>query len=141
MVGIIIVGHGKFSSGLKNSIELIAGKQEKLEIVDFVEGDSVDDLHRKIKRAVDVLNSEEGIIFFTDILGGSPFKTSVMISKDIKNSEVIAGTNLPAIISILFDRDVPVDEIKNKALEAGRGGIKSYSNQIKTKKNTGGEGI
>jgi len=142
MIGIIITGHGKIASGLKSSIELIAGKQEKLEAVDFIEGDSIEDLHRKIKGAVDVLNSEEGIIFFTDIIGGSPFKTSVMISREIKNSEVIAGTNLPAVINILFDRSLlSVDEIKNKALEAGGNGIKSFSDQIRTKRNTGTQGI
>lgn len=142
MVGIIIAGHGKFASGLRSSIELIAGKQEKLETVDFVEGDSVEDLEKKLKKAIDVLNSEEGIIFFTDILGGSPFKISVLLSNGIKNSEVIAGSNLPALINILFDRNVlSVDEIKNEALEAGKNGIKSFSAPIKSKRKIGANGI
>jgi len=65
-----------------------------------------------------------------------------MISREIKNSEVIAGTNLPAVINILFDRSLlSVDEIKNKALEAGGNGIKSFSDQIRTKRNTGTQGI
>ncbi|QIB27601.1 PTS galactosamine/N-acetylgalactosamine transporter subunit IIA [Caloranaerobacter azorensis] len=142
MVGIIITGHGEFASGLKSSIELIVGKQENLEAVDFMINDSIEDLQRKLKKAIGAVDSGKGIVFFTDILGGSPFNISVLLSKKIKCSDVIAGSNLPAIINILFDRNrLSVEEIKNKALEAGESGIKAFSDQIRSRMKTEINGI
>ena len=35
LIGIIVTGHGNFASGLASSIEVIAGKQDKFEAIDF----------------------------------------------------------------------------------------------------------
>ena len=36
LIGIIVTGHGNFASGLASSIEVIAGKQDKFEAIDFL---------------------------------------------------------------------------------------------------------
>lgn len=98
MIGIIVTGHGNFASGLTSSLELIAGAQEKYEIVDFPQGDGVEELTQKLNAAMDSLQDTDGILVLSDLAGGSPFKTAVMCSLERKNVEVIAGTNLPLLI-------------------------------------------
>ncbi|MTI66843.1 MAG: PTS sugar transporter subunit IIA [Firmicutes bacterium] len=134
MVGIILVGHGKFATGLKSSIDLIVGEQKNFKTVDFLKTDSVDDLKNNIKNALDSLDTSDGVLFFTDVVGGSPFKTSVLLSNELKNSEVISGTNLPAIVEILFEREIAsVKDLKDKAIENGKNGLQFFKPKKKKK--------
>lgn len=103
MIGIIVTGHGKFASGLASSIEVIAGKQDKFEAVDFPIGSTSADLAAQLQEAVDRLNCSD-IIFCTDIAGGTPFNQSVILSTHLANSKVISGTNIPVLLEALFSR-------------------------------------
>ena len=78
MVNIIVTGHGNFASGVLSSMNLIAGEQEGVVGVDFLETDSTSDLEEKIKSAIEGLSDE--ILILSDLAGGSPFKTGVVLS-------------------------------------------------------------
>ena len=103
MNGIIVIGHGRFASGLASSIEVIAGKQDKFEAIDFPVGSTNTDLAEELKQAVERLDCSD-IIFCTDIAGGTPFNQSVILSTHLANSKVISGTNIPVLLEALFSR-------------------------------------
>lgn len=103
MIGIIVTGHGNFASGLASSIEVIAGKQDKFEAIDFPIGSTNTDLAAQLQQTVDNLNCSD-IIFCTDIAGGTPFNQSVILSTHLSNSKVISGTNIPVLLEALFSR-------------------------------------
>ena len=111
MIGIIITGHGNFGTGLTSSVKLIAGMPECYETVDFIQEHSVDDLEANLNNAIDKLKEcTDGIIIFTDLVGGSPFKTSVEIS--LKREEkivVLCGTNLGMLIETSMGRNFITD--------------------------------
>lgn len=135
MIGIIVSGHGNFASGLSSAIELIAGKQDNFVVVDFNKSYSSNDLKIKIKDAIDDMEVD-GYVFFTDISGGTPFKTCVELSIEIGNSEVIAGTNLPMLMEILFDRfSCSAKDIMKRSIELGKDNIKHFEMSYK-KENT-----
>lgn len=69
MVGILIATHGGFAEGLLSAVELIAGKQEKVETVGLYHGDGVDEFEGKITAAMDKLDDGDGVLVFVDILG------------------------------------------------------------------------
>lgn len=134
MIGIIIVGHGEFAKGMNSVIELIAGKQEAVATVDFLESDSTDVLKANIKKEIDEMNSE-GYLIFADLGGGSPFKVAVEISMGNENMEVIGGTNIPMIMEILFDReDADLQELKRRAMETGKKQIVTFEVKKKEEK-------
>lgn len=139
MLGMIITGHGQFASGLLSSIELIAGNQEELEIVDFKEGDSSENLNENIKEAISRL-SNENIVIFTDIPGGTPFNQSVLISQEYSQVRVITGANLPAIIDGLFNREMDIEDFVKKILETGKDSLVS-NNFRKEKQKSNIDGI
>ena len=103
LIGIIVTGHGNFASGLASSIEVIAGKQDKFEAIDFPIGSTNTELAKQLQEAVDRLNCSD-IIFCTDIAGGTPFNQSVILSTHLPNSKVISGTNVPVLLEALFSR-------------------------------------
>ena len=62
MIGIVLSGHGKFASGLNSSIQLIAGKQEGFEVVDFLEGMSSEALQQALQKAVESVDQGQGLV-------------------------------------------------------------------------------
>lgn len=103
MIGIIVTGHGHFATGLLSSIEVIAGKQEYIEAIDFHANSSNTELANSLEAAIGRLNCSD-ILFCTDIAGGTPFNQSVILSTRMPNSKVISGTNVPVLLEALFSR-------------------------------------
>ena len=93
MIGLIVTGHANFGTGITSSVNLIAGEQEAYRAVDFLPTYSTEDLTQEISKAIDDLKDCEGIIIFTDLMGGTPFmfrlnsdairKTSVLLQEQI----------------------------------------------------------
>ena len=127
MIGLIVTGHGNFGSGITSSIELIAGPQEDYIAVDFdVEG--TEKLENDLKSAIDRLSHCEGIIIFSDLAGGSPFKTAVLLTMDNPKIKVISGTNLPMLCEIALSRmaNNDIENLVSQALEVGKDGVKLF---------------
>lgn len=127
MTGIIVTGHGNISSGLDSAVRLVFGIPEKFSIVDFTEDVTPDMLEEKIKEKIDELNSGEGILIFTDIAGGTPFKTASVLSLENKNIKVISGTNLPMILETICEREnSTAEELYRRAIETGKNEVKGF---------------
>lgn len=141
MLGIIVTGHGKFASGIGSGIELIAGPQKKFKLIDFVAGMSSESLHQLFIEAMDELNMDDGIIFLTDLAGGTPFNQASMIKANNKNIGVIAGVNSPLIIEGLFNRDTTVEQFINNSLKNGKTGIVNFEMKERAKVSNNNERI
>jgi len=48
MIGIIIVTHSNFAEGIRNSVEMIAGKQDNFTAINFENGEDIEDLKNRI---------------------------------------------------------------------------------------------
>ena len=155
MIGIIVTGHGHFATGLKSSVELIAGEQKNFEAVDFLAapedkhadiydksldllsqsvahnlGDyGTDKLERDIGKAINDLSEYcDGIIIFADLIGGSPFKIAVTSAGSRKWVKVLAGTNLPMLCEIALARTMidDLDTLVSTAINVGKDGIQEF---------------
>jgi len=141
MIGLIIAGHGEFARGINSVIELVAGTQENVATVDFLENHSTEDLKNNLKEQIENMNTE-GTLIFTDIPGGSPFKMAVELSMEHDDIEVIAGTNVPMIMEILFDREnIDLLELKNRSMEVGKKQIVTFEMKKKQKEQDEDDGI
>lgn len=124
MVGFILTGHGQFSNGLASAIAMVAGDQPAFQIVPF-EGDQAATYGEDLRAAITAMRAEcEGVLVFTDLLGGTPFNQAMMISQDVDNVEVLTGTNLPMVIELLFLRgNATLSELADQAVTVGKTGI------------------
>lgn len=126
MIGIIISGHGNFATGLRSSLNLIAGNPTNVEYVDFVETDSTETLKEKYMSSLNNLSNCNSVLALTDLTGGSPFKTLVELKAEVATPlEVIGGTNLAMILEISMAKDFIDDlsALSTTALEVGKNGI------------------
>lgn len=120
MIGIVVSGHINFATGIQSAVNAIAGDQEQIRFIDFVETMSTDDLEAQLRQAAKDVDSGKGVLFLTDIPGGSPANRALNIMMDTENVELIAGVNLPMVANAAFERDgVSLPELVETLLEIG----------------------
>lgn len=122
MIGLLVTGHAQFASGITSACQLICGELQDYEVVDFASTDSEEILKQNLNAAFDRLQHCDGILVFTDLLGGSPFKTAVILSLERQNIKVMAGTNLPTLIETNMMRasQTDVEETAKRALQTAK---------------------
>ena len=128
MIGLLVTGHANFGTGITSSVNLIAGEQEAYKAVDFLPTYSTEDLTREITKALDELKDCEGVIIFTDLMGGTPFNVSAQIGHGKENIRIVAGTNLPMLVEIVMSRKFMdnLDELVDSVLETGKEQVTKY---------------
>ncbi len=130
MIGFILTGHGQFSNGIKSALDMVAGDQPAFKIVPF-EGSAAATYAEDLRDAITSMRAEceEGVIVFVDLLGGTPFNQSMMISGDVDKVEIVTGTNLPMLIELFFMRNGATDvtALAEQAVSVGREAVTRQS--------------
>lgn len=127
MVAIVVGTHGNFSTELIRTCEMILGKRDNIAAVTLEPGDSADGLVEKYKTAIKSLDAEDGIIFITDLFGGSPYNAACKIAMERDNVGVIAGANLSMVLEVFSLQNTPVEQIIEIAQTAGKQGIRAFN--------------
>ena len=82
------------------------------------------ELAEKFNAAFDEFKSCDGVVVLSDLPGGSPFKTAVecKYARPEQKIEVIAGTNLPMIVTAVTMLDMEDDprSLADELIETGR---------------------
>lgn len=119
---LLLMSHGDFAKELIKSAELILGKQDNFETLGVHLDDQIDDLKAMMFTKINTLNTENGLIVFTDIIGGSPMNLAgYLLERD--NILICSGMNLPILLECLLNRDKPMDELENKIRAAYMDGL------------------
>ena len=128
MIGAILVSHGEFAKGVLDAAKMFFGEDiEALETVSFMPDDSVEALSENIRTAKGSVDKGDGVIIFSDLLGGTPYNRSISLCG--KDCRLISGMNLSMVMEFLGDRD-SVNSISELDIEsiisAGREGISLF---------------
>lgn len=126
MINFIVVTHGEFGAYLVEAAEGIVGRQAQgVRVVATSSRQSVEDIRRRIKRALAELASPEGVLLFTDMPGGTPNNLSFPLIRDEKNVEMISGVNLYMLVSAFSNRSqLPLERLVEKVVADGQKSIK-----------------
>ena len=125
MVGCILTGHGVFAEGVGAALEMVGGPQRDFAKVTFLE-DEAGEFPAKISGAIAEMAEKCGeVVVFCDLMGGTPFNQSMMITAEQDNISVVAGTNLPMLIDIVMARteDSTIEDLVAEAVEVGKEGV------------------
>ena len=97
MIGALIVTHGKLAYELLNAAQKIEANVGVIEAVPLEWTDTVDEAREKIRLALERIGTEDGVIIFTDMFGGTPSNISLSFLE--KNRvEIVTGVNLPMVV-------------------------------------------
>ena len=134
MIGVLVVCHGDLAEGFKQAVGLIVGERESFSTIGLFEGDSIDDLPRKIVAEVKKLDTGEGVLIFVDLLGASPFNATVKAVSQLhdRKLDMITGANLPMVLEALMQREGEIDlaQLSVSVAEAGKKQIRTLSEMM-----------
>lgn len=141
MTELIVCGHGKFASGISESLEMIAGDLKNYHAIDFKLSDSTDVLAEKIEKAIEA-NEDKETIILCDLAGGSPFRTAVEVGYP-KGCEVVAGCNLGMLLEInsLRNTSMSAKELAYHAEHIGKDSVMRFEFKPAKKKTDFSNGI
>lgn len=130
MIGLIVSGHLNFASGMASAVKAIAGEQQDIAFIDFVESISPDELEAKMQDAITTINCEQ-YLFLTDLPGGTPCNRAMAIMMQNPAIEVLAGVNLPMIVNAVFEREgCSISELVQTLREIGHSSIQDIREQL-----------
>ncbi|MFU0870714.1 PTS galactosamine/N-acetylgalactosamine transporter subunit IIA [Kluyvera sichuanensis] len=132
MLGIILCGHGGFATGLEQAMKQIMGEQPQFIAIDFPEASTTALLTSQLEAAMAQLDSQQDIVFLTDLLGGTPFRVASTLAMQKPGSEVITGTNLQLLLEMVLEREgLSSTAFRLQALECGHRGLTSLVDELK----------
>ncbi|MBO0480603.1 PTS sugar transporter subunit IIA [Vagococcus fluvialis] len=126
MINAIVTGHGEFSLGMVNALEMIAGEQEGMKAIPFYNEDSMENYQDKMNEALeDISTGTSHTIIFTDLKGGTPFNVSMLLTTQEDNVSVVGGTNLPILLEFIGKRwtEGDTEEILQSLVEVASEGV------------------
>ncbi len=132
-IGIILVTHMDYGSALLRSAEFISGPVQDCACIQIDSSVSVEDAVHRLREAVSILNRGQGVLLLTDMFGGTPTNLSLSLMGSRKDVEVLTGVNLPMLLRILSNRQLPLPELADLALAAGCEGIIAAGKVLRSK--------
>ena len=127
MIGLVLVCHGEMAEGLIDAMHMITGEQEAVRGIGLHETEGIEELMDKVQRAIEEVDSGDGVLILVDLFGASPFNASarLVLSSPGKALEVVTGLNLPMLVELVTQREgLSLSEAVNLVLTVGAEGIR-----------------
>lgn len=146
MLGIVIATHGTFSDGLKDAAEVIMGNTENIVTVNLNAGDDVEQLGKKINRAILEVNQGDGVMVLVDLVSASPYNQSVLatskLDPELKDKVyIVGGVNLPMLLEVINHQilQTEIELVAKSAAEQAKESISSWHASVNEDANDGDE--
>lgn len=121
---VILISHGAFCLGLKESAEMIMGPQKIIHTVSLLQEEGPEDFRAKLVKEIEAYDK---VVVLADLMGGTPCNVaSRLLLEGTHSFDLYAGMNLPMVIGFLNNTFIGTDD--NLVL-AGSDNIK-YINAI-----------
>lgn len=129
----ILASHGKLAEGIKDTLEMIVGKNENIYAFaaysDGSETKFLEDIQALINE-----NQDEQIVIATDVLGGSVNNEMIQLLNRYPQVYLISGMNLPVIITLATAVCPLTTEMIEEAISMGKEGV-VFVNQLMKENN------
>jgi mannose/fructose/sorbose-specific phosphotransferase system IIA component len=124
MILALLVTHGNLASGLKDAVEQMLGQQEGFLTLSN-SGLAGKDLIENINRILEE-QKHPSTVLFTDIYGGSCWRSSRFVASQNPKVALVTGVNLPMLLTFFTNRHkLDFDQLLAKVVQMGEEGIKS----------------
>ncbi|MGX8702623.1 PTS sugar transporter subunit IIA [Caproiciproducens sp.] len=114
---ILIVSHGKIAEAMVHVATLIMGDMDAVDYLCLQEDESLESFTARIGEKT---KEECEYIILADLMSGTPFNAAFAVKQGKPHLEIIAGFNLPLLLSLVNDQDAPLDQAIKNAVETGK---------------------
>lgn len=139
MNNIILASHGEMSQGLKQTVSMLLGDCENIYALSAFR----DEDESVVKGAENLISKvgTKNLYILTDIFGGSVNNELLVLQNKYPDIHLIAGMNLPLVISIAAHPEKISEDQLNQILEESRQGIIDCKKLLTTKIKDEGEDL
>lgn len=120
MVGILLVAHNGLGDSLLDCVQHVTGcvpaHVKSLSVLAENDPQQKEDEGRALLK---LLDSGDGVLILTDIYGATPSNIAQRLCQP-GQIEGIAGVNLPMLLRVACGPEMPLMQLKQRALEGGR---------------------
>lgn len=113
----IIASHGRLAEGYSDTIKLVTQAEGLHAVCAYTEGIRFPENMGKL---LDSFGSDETVVVFTDLLGGSVTQKIMELWGKRENFHVFAGINLPFVLEMILFGSVPSKEYTQTILTQSR---------------------
>ena len=122
-IALFLITHEGIASNLLSIGQSIIQKSDNnLSFIEVPMDADLDTMINNIENKLNKLNLDQGVLFITDIYGGTPSNIAQLLATNY-DANLISGVNLPMIIRLLNYRDETEQLLIQKALDGARSGI------------------
>jgi PTS system ascorbate-specific IIA component len=130
MIGILIVSHGTFGEALLHSASHVLGRRPpQVRQMGVALHDDPDKILPQAREWVRQLDTGEGVLVLTDMLGATPSNIATQLL-DPGRVEGLAGASLPMLIRALTYREEPLAAALEKAMSGGQEGVVHLTSDV-----------
>ena len=125
MIGILVLTHEDLGDHLIRCASHVMGtKPLQLTHLSVFPDDNPDTVLATARKLVAQLDSGDGVLVLSDMLGATPCNIATQLAQPGKVA-CIAGANLPMLVRILTYRHEPLSEVVEKGVSGGQRGVTS----------------
>ncbi|MFZ6773979.1 PTS sugar transporter subunit IIA [Undibacterium sp. SXout7W] len=131
MVGILLMTHAPLGAAfLQAAAHVFRGMPERLEAIDVVADQNIEEVNRLAREAVLRLDDGSGVLVITDVMGGTPSNCCRQLA-DPDKVAIIAGISLPMLLRAITYRSDVLDVVVEMALAGGQNGALRIDNRVR----------
>lgn len=109
MRNIVLISHGSMAAGVKESLEMIIGRQEQMHVVCMPEDSDNIQFEQELLEKMQTLEGDTLII--ADLLGGTPCNVALKHFTDNEDVSIIAGMNLSLVLEAAVSDTASPDDL------------------------------
>lgn len=132
MIGILVLSHGPFCEAIVETSEMIVKKAEQVASLSLKYGDNPELFGDRIIEAIQKIDTGEGVMIFTDLLGGTPNNQVLFQSRNIENEiQCVSGVNLPMVLEAIMIREsMTLEALAEHVIEVSKHSVRSMSELV-----------
>lgn len=128
MTKLVIIAHTPIASALLAGVHHVFPAAEQVYIYDILPDDEPDTMVSTIVTQVQATQSDQ-VLIFTDLIGATPSNIGVRVAQHLRakdiSAELLTGTNICMLLSAVRYRYMPLEQLQDKVIEAGKRGMQS----------------
>ena len=123
-VALLLITHEHVADGLLSTAHNILNKAiDNTTVVEVPMDTPIETITTQINKQLTTLNTSNGILILTDLVGSTPFNVATQIKNEQSGARLISGLNLPMLLKLSNYRELPLIELTDIAVIGGQSGI------------------
>lgn len=128
---VLLVSHGMFAPGLHSALDMLAGEGRKdILSVSLENGMGSDVYADNVRKCLEAVGTEDEILLFGDLVGGSPLTTAANVIAEenlLERTVMMGGMSLPLTLSAVLMKDsIELKELPGMLIPEAREELKEF---------------